>query len=445
MESLTSLTVKLKNILLLNNKFNDQIKQKLKNLFKRKKGILEIHRIIYKLKKEPISDNIIQLFYEDPKTFFENHETLLNNTSFFDESGNSIFAHYFHILYMKFTNNNHYLNYEIYTSNFDSFFKIHGKYLAIQDLSLETPLHKIAKLRKIKFFFLIYNKLQLIDAVNEKILSIRNIKDEMCLDFIAKEIELKRIEIINKKEDFELYNNFLKKNDSLIKLLPKESQYYLDLFSSSIYFDKKSFKTITFKEIYSGLYNLFSNVKDRINEYLNPSINYLNCLFHFSKTNNDFDELFNFIIELSDPKLNEAKKNKELETISLHKYIYNHLSYLLRKMEIKNKNYVLKLIEVILPNLLLNNNFDEFKDKEIERRIKIKFKINSLGINLAKNPNLTFEQKYEIFYSLEKELKEHFEEDSDEDVMYLYKLIKLYNKKINNRKIITISSITSSL
>ena len=119
---------------------------------------------------------------------------------------------------MQFTNKNNYLNNKIYTSNFNSFFKTYEKYLAMQDSSLETPFHKIAKLRKIKFFFLIYNQLKLIDALNEKILLIKNINDETCFDCIAKEIEIKRSEIINNKEDFELYNNFIAENDSLIKL-----------------------------------------------------------------------------------------------------------------------------------------------------------------------------------------------------------------------------------
>jgi hypothetical protein len=149
-------------------------------------------------------------------------------------------------------------------------------------------------------------------------------------------------------------------------------------------------------------------------------------------------------LELSDQKLNEINKNKGCESISIHYYIYNHIGYVLRKMKIDNKSYVMKLIKDILPNLLSNDNFEEFKVKEINnRKIKIQFKINSLGNNLAKNPYLNFEQKYEIFYFLEKELKENFDEGTDEDVMYLYKLFKLYNKKIDNKKVITKSSITS--
>ena len=438
------LTAKEKVILLLTNKFNIEIKQKLKNLFKRRIGIVKIYKIIARLRKKPISVETIQLFYDEPKAFFENHSTLLNNTSYFDESGNSIFDHYFNVLYMQFTNKNNYLNNKIYTSNFNSFFKTYEKYLAMQDSSLETPFHKIAKLRKIKFFFLIYNQLKLIDALNEKILLIKNINDETCFDCIAKEIEIKRSEIINNKEDFELYNNFIAENDSLIKLLPKESQHYLYLFTSSINFDLKFFQTIEFNELYTGLFNLFQNTKERINEYFNPSINYLNCLFNFCKSNGDFDKTYKFILELSDQKLNEINKNKGCESISIHYYIYNHIGYVLRKMKIDNKSYVMKLIKDILPNLLSNDNFEEFKDKEINnRKIKIQFKINSLGNNLAKNPYLNFEQKYEIFYFLEKELKENFDEGTDEDVMYLYKLFKLYNKKIDNKKVITKSSITS--
>jgi hypothetical protein len=127
-------------------------------------------------------------------------------------------------------------------------------------------------------------------------------------------------------------------------------------------------------------------------------------------------------LELSDPKLNEINKDKKSKYISIHVYIYNHIDYALRKMKIDNKNYVMKLIKDILPNLLANNNFEEFKDKEINKKIKIQFKINSLGNNLAKNPYLNFEQKYEILSILEKELKENFEDGSDEDVMHLYKL-----------------------
>ena len=188
--------------------------------------------------------------------------------------------------------------------------------------------------------------------------------------------------------------------------MPKETQHYLYLFSSSINFDLKLFKEIEFKELCTNLYNLFQNVKERINECFNRSINYLNCLFHYCGSNTDFDGTLKFILELSGPKLNEINKNKNSECISLHVYIYNYMGCVLRKMKMDNENYVMKLIKDILPNLLsINNNFEEFKDKIINKKIKIQFKINSLGNNLAKNPYLNFDQKCEILSILEKDFK----------------------------------------
>ena len=95
---------------------------------------------------------------------------------------------------------------------------------------------------------------------------IKNINDETCFDSIDKEIEINRSQYINNKEDFELYNNFITENDSLIKLLPKKSQDYLYLFTSSINFEPKFFQTIEFNELFTGLYNLFQNIKERMKE-----------------------------------------------------------------------------------------------------------------------------------------------------------------------------------
>ena len=164
-----------------------------------------------------ISNNVIQLFYGDPKNFFENHVTLLKNTSYYDESNNSIFAHYFNILYNIYLKNNN-SNSEIYLSKFNSFFKEHGKYLTIQDLALETPLHKIAKIRNKKFFFTYYNKLKEINIINDEILLIKNIDGKSCFDLIVKEVEIKRTKLI--KNDFNVYNNFFKTNEKLIEKLP---------------------------------------------------------------------------------------------------------------------------------------------------------------------------------------------------------------------------------
>ena len=96
-------------------------KQKKQKFLKKKdeniKNLIKKHKQLLKLKKQAISNDTIRLFYDEPTNFFEKHETLLNNTSYYDETNNSIFDHYFYILYNIFINK-HYKNSGIYSSNF---------------------------------------------------------------------------------------------------------------------------------------------------------------------------------------------------------------------------------------------------------------------------------------------------------------------------------------
>ena len=97
------------------------------------------------------------------KHFLLNIKTL-KYSSYFDICGNSIFMHYFYILYedyklnkknvvKKYIINNKILpNINIYKKYFEQFFKENKDYLFIQDSSNETPLHKIAKYHD-KIFF----------------------------------------------------------------------------------------------------------------------------------------------------------------------------------------------------------------------------------------------------------------------------------------------------
>ena len=434
--------LKLKKKKLLNIK-----DEKFINFIKKQKKLL-------KLKKKTISDDVIRLFYDEPTNFFKNHEKLLYNTSYYDDCNNSIFAHYFNVLY-NISMDNNYSNSEIYLSNFNSFFKFHGKFLTIQDLALETPLHKIAKFKNKDFFITYYIKLKNIDAVNEQILSIKNINETTCLDFILKYIEMNRTKF--KYHKFDIYNYFLNRNKILIETLPMNVQCNIKLFSLAINFDEKLFRDIKFDEIYKSLNNLFYEVKEKIIEcdLFNPNINILNCLFHYCILSNDninFNKLFLFISNLLEENLisqteeNIKEKNKKN---SLQIYIYNHIGYVLRKINIEdktNKNiksnkiknniesckswtYATKLIEKILPILIENYSFKEFKDKvKTKKSFKLKFNINSLLINVAKNPYLNFEQKYEILNPVEGILKEHFDEDADEDFIYLYKLFNFYGQ-----------------
>ena len=440
-------------------KFNDSILQLLNKKYKKELDFKKTFRKISKLLKPSISNETIELFYSDPKNFFENSLTLLNNTSYFDELGNSIFTHYFYILYEIFIeekNNKRNSNYEIYKSNFSSFFRANKKYITIQDICLDTPLHKIAKKRNKIFFLNYYNLLKDINVVNEQMLNIKNIDNKTCFDYIVDEIELNKNKFSRK--DFELYNDFLKSNIKSIESLPQNKQLNLKLFSLSINFHHKLYKEITFNEIYISLKNLLQEVKGKIIEYnyiFTADINILNNLYHYCKKDSDFDKLFKLITELLNPNLHRLNKLKEIiktnkenkkDEISLEWYIYTHIGYALRKMK-KNdetEKYGMKLINEILPVLLNDYSFDEFKDKErVIKLKKLKFNNHSLGVNIAENPSLNFEQKCEILNILEEILNEYFNEDTDEDVIYLYKLFKLYNKTFNNKKILNELSITS--
>ena len=126
-------------------KFNDSILQILNKKYKKKQYLKKVFIKLSKFYKPSISNDTILLFYSDPKIFFENNATLLNDTSYFDELGTSIFEHYFYVLYTKFIEeNNNRLNSrnDIYSSNFSSFFKAHAKYITIQDFHLDSKKKK---------------------------------------------------------------------------------------------------------------------------------------------------------------------------------------------------------------------------------------------------------------------------------------------------------------
>ena len=132
------------------NELNKTIKRLLKSLksLKRDEDLLKLYKTIYKTINSSLKDipeNTIKLFYNDPRSFFAEHKALLENTSYYDSCGNSIFAHYFEILYISSKKGKNNYKTEIYESNFNSFFIAHKKFITMQDISLETPLQKLAK------------------------------------------------------------------------------------------------------------------------------------------------------------------------------------------------------------------------------------------------------------------------------------------------------------
>lgn len=288
---------------------------------------------------------------------------------------------------------------------------------------------------------------------SEQILNIKNIDNKSCFDLVINEIDLNSNNLT--KNDFDLYIDFLNSNKTSIESLHPKTQLDLKLFSLSLNFHLKIYKNITFKEIYIGLHNLLQNVKEKIinyNYFFNEDMNILNILYHYIKNDDDFNKIFKLISELLNTNLNKMNKLKEIvikkkktKEISIYYYIYNHIGYVLRKTNKNNEiNYGIKLINEILPTLLNNNSFKEFKDNEkIIKLKKLKFNNNSLEINVAKNANLNFDKKCQILNLIENLLKENFDENYDEDVICLYKLFKLYNTNFYGERILNESSINS--
>ena len=75
-----------------NQEFIQQLKNFIQNIRKERKK---------KRSKKPINNSLISLFYDSPEMFFTKFKKSLKYSSYFDICGNSIFMHYFYILYEK--------------------------------------------------------------------------------------------------------------------------------------------------------------------------------------------------------------------------------------------------------------------------------------------------------------------------------------------------------
>ena len=179
-----------KGILNPNNNKNKNYKKKMEQ----KKLEIQLLKSYLKEKKQKLIPNkIIQIFYEKPQTFFNNYKTFLKNTSSFDNCNFSIFIHYFYILFENKDKNK-----EIYIQNFSQFFSEYKDALMVQDYSLDTPLHKLAKMRNKKYILQVYEKLNEIGIINEKLLSIKNCQELTSLDYIIHDINVHFVSLIKK-------------------------------------------------------------------------------------------------------------------------------------------------------------------------------------------------------------------------------------------------------
>ena len=425
-------------------KFNDQVLNiiqtskinKLENKPKQMKKIRKILANITKNLKPPIPHDIIRLFYENPKDFFASYEGSIENTSFYDDGGNSIFIHYFYVLYDLYKKNSGQISDNIYEKNFNSFFIKEAKYLSMQDFSFETPLHKLAKFRNKKFFLYICKKLKEINILNEELILINNINRKSCLDYVLQDISENKNKII--KNNFEQYQEFLNYFPDLINSLPLEKQKLIITFSCLISFEEQNWNEINFNDTINSIYNLKKKNNDNLNifhflYYPNDSgLNYINYLFHICKKDQDFEKLFQLVLDITNINAND-KFFKKL-------CLSDHIAYVLRKMnsrKIKGDmeiNYGMKLIKQIIP-LLIKDESEEKILNIISVRKKVYreklMNLNHKGIcnNLINNSSLSFEQKCDILSKIKEKLGKYFEDVLEKDFLFLYQLFDAYNKK----------------
>ncbi len=396
----------------------------------------------YSSRKNPINNSIIKTFYESPQSFFEKFKISLKNSSYFDISGNSIFMHYFYVLYedhkknkKKLSKNNLItekilLNINIYRNNFNQFFKEHKEKLIIQDFSLDTVLHKIAKLNDKTFFVKICQKLQSLKLLNKRIMTIKNIENKACYDYLFEEINYKYNYYINRESmDCEALKNFvimIKKeySDCIFDLLPFDTKKLLNNFIL-----KNTFEIIqksSFTNIYYNIEKLFKIETDlNIIKYIffpfASGINYLNILFNASKSSEDYITLYNFIIKILNIMGNIENNNSEnLKTdLFLSEFcIMDHINHTLAKIYSSKINvklefeYCTALIKTILKRIIQKKDDKfiidilkyrkEYYKKQLmqkqapEKRLGLKMQ-NGLIFNLISNNYLDFEKKKRNF------------------------------------------------
>ena len=273
--------------------------------------------------------------------------------------------HYFYILYEDHKLNKKKLmkneinskialsNINIYREKFDLFLQEHKDNLFNQDLYLETPLHKIAKLNDKTFFVKIIQKLNFLGILNENLLLSKNKDNKACYDYIFIEIKNKYESLILKNEkEYNILKDFVLiiKNlyySSIFETLPTESKMIINNFILKNSYD--IIKKPKLNNLYSNIANILKNEKDlNIFEYIyNPflsGINYLNILFHLCNLNEDFNKLLNLVNQIQTIKENKkiSNCNNNIDIFDLISMgdlcILDHLSYLLRKINSSKGN-----------------------------------------------------------------------------------------------------------
>jgi len=419
-------------------KYENDAKKEMLSL-KDKMNFKELKQALKKLKsirkKTPISFDIIKTFYEQPEKFFDDCHEILENTTFFDYTGNSIFYHLFYVLYVDYkrrngirvlSENEKNLNFPVYESKFESFLKEYEKYFLVQDMTLDTPLHKIAKRKDKGFFIELYQKLNKINLISDELLLTNNIYNKSICTYILNEIKYNLPKIKNE----EFYYNFIRDHHSIYESFSKEDQQVIKNFSSKIIFETKQYKEENFNEIFNNLNEFINNNINIPNlfEYIyfpfTSNINYLNCIFLICSKDEDYNKLFNLVSQLS-------KKNEIIDKICISELcIIDHIKYVIRKMGLYNRkaeqvyNYGIKLIKEILSNIMKSKDEKGIKKIIAHKRFK-----KGLASNVVYNQNLSFDQKIELFDLLNEITKGLLNKYIERKTFHLYRFFKFFEKK----------------
>ena len=385
------------------------------------------YRSILKNKKEDVNNSLIYAFYKSPEEFFSQYNNSLKNTCYFDICGNSIFMHYFYILYKdhcstkntspKNLTSKNYIN--VYQNNFIKFFKEHKNNLIPFNLEIykETSLHKIARYHDKTFFLKILKELHTSGILNDDLIKVKNIEEKTCCDYIFEEIENKyEYFLLKDMKNYSLFKNFV--------LLIKQ-KYYLSIFDPlsnetkallNNFINKRTYDIIKkpdFESMYLNIENILKNEREInpisgfIYDPFNSVINYLNVLFDFCKAKSDYDKLFHLVVmielikEMKTFQLNKKEKNISLS----HICIFDHMNYIFRKIKSSNGiKYCHQIIEKVFKNIIKNKSeedainiitFGEKFDIEIFGKSGKSF-INSVILNSY----LNFEDKITIISKL---------------------------------------------
>ena len=379
--------------------------------------------------RKPIPSSVITEFYDQPNKFFSEYQRLLENTTYIDNMGNTIFSHYFYILYEKSQkkNSSAAINFDIYEKNFDTFFKENEKYLLVQDINLDIPLLKLIKLRDKSFFIEIYDRLNKLKLIGNELLLCSNITGQNITTYIIDEIKYNSEKI--RYADF--YYKFLKDNYSIYENAPDDDKKILKKFMSKVIFDIRQYKEDNFNEIFNNINGFVNdNIQSNIFEYIhcpyNANINYLNSLFSICSKPEDYDKLYNLITILS-------KKTEIINKINFsQKCIIDHIGYVLRKMNsYKRKgeyemDYASKLIKGILIKYFKKNNKNEIaKIFGNGKRFK-----KGLLIQIENNTSLSFAKKCEfldLFSEITSELSYLY--INNKDLLNYYNFFKFDKNK----------------